>query len=75
VHPDYRNAGAGDVLLRQLEVQARHLRLARLFVLTTRAAHWFIERGFREAGIDALPQEKMLLYNYQRRSKVFVKAL
>jgi amino-acid N-acetyltransferase len=75
VHPDYRNAGAGDVLLRQVEAQARHLRLARLFVLTTRAAHWFIERGFREAGIDALPQEKKLLYNYQRRSKVFVKSL
>jgi amino-acid N-acetyltransferase len=47
----------------------------RLFVLTTRAAHWFIERGFAEATVAALPQQKQLLYNYQRRSKVFLKEL
>jgi amino-acid N-acetyltransferase len=75
VHPEYRSSGAGDLLLRHTEAQARQARLASLFVLTTRAAHWFIERGFREAGVDALPHEKKLLYNFQRRSKVFVKQL
>ena len=44
-----------------------------LFVLTTRTAHWFLERGFVESTVDALPQPKQSLYNYQRRSKVFVK--
>jgi amino-acid N-acetyltransferase len=44
-------------------------------VLTTRATHWFIERGFAESAIDKLPKEKKDLYNYQRRSKVLVKSL
>jgi amino-acid N-acetyltransferase len=75
VHADYRNAGAGDLLLRQAEALARQARIERVFVLTTRAAHWFAERGFRESAVDALPRERKRLYNYQRRSKVFVKAL
>jgi amino-acid N-acetyltransferase len=44
-------------------------------VLTTRATHWFIERGFAETSVDKLPKEKKDLYNYQRRSKVLVKSL
>ena len=75
VHPEYRNSGAGDRLLHHIDVQARGLNMDRLFVLTTRAAHWFIERGFAEATVAALPQQKQLLYNYQRRSKVFLKEL
>jgi len=75
VHPEYRNAGAGDRLLRSVEMRARMLGVERLFVLTTRAAHWFIERGFAVAEIDALPQQKQQLYNYQRRSQVLIKPL
>ena len=75
VHPEYRNSGAGDRLLHHIDVQARGLNMDRLFVLTTRAAHWFIERGFAESTVAALPQQKQLLYNYQRRSKVFLKEL
>jgi amino-acid N-acetyltransferase len=44
-------------------------------VLTTRTAHWFLERGFNEASIDELPMTKQQMYNYQRRSKVFIKPL
>jgi amino-acid N-acetyltransferase len=72
---DYRRAGLGDQLLRRLEKRARAMGLSRLFILTTRTAHWFRERGFDEAGPDMLPRQKRELYNYQRRSKVFVKAL
>jgi len=46
-----------------------------LFVLTTRATHWFIEHGFVDSSVDDLPAAKQVLYNYQRRSKVLVKAL
>jgi len=46
-----------------------------LFVLTTRAAHWFIERGFAESAIGQLPEPKKSLYNWQRRSKVLLKKL
>jgi amino-acid N-acetyltransferase len=51
------------------------MKLKRLFVLTTRTAHWFIERGFAEATVDALPAAKRELYNFQRRSKVLLKNL
>ena len=47
----------------------------RLFVLTTRAAHWFIEHGFVEADVSSLPKQKQALYNYQRRSKVLIKSI
>lgn len=45
VHPAYRNGGRADALLRFIERQARALGLQRLFVLTTRTAHWFRERA------------------------------
>ncbi len=49
--------------------------MKKLFVLTTRATHWFIERGFAEAAVTTLPKEKKELYNYQRRSKILVKRI
>jgi len=75
VHPDYRDAGHGADLLNVIEGKAHARGIERLFVLTTRAAHWFIERGFSEANVDALPADKRALYNWQRRSKVLIKAL
>jgi amino-acid N-acetyltransferase len=75
VRPENRGAGFGEALLRHIEARARKAKLKRLFVLTTRTAHWFIERGFEEAGIDALPKQKRELYNLQRRSKVFAMSL
>ena len=75
VHPDYRDFGAGEQLLKWIEEKAKKQRVKRLFVLTTRAAHWFIEHGFVETGVDSLPKQKQALYNYQRRSKVLVKAI
>lgn len=73
VRPDYRDAGYGERLLKHIEVQARARKMKKLFVLTTRATHWFIERGFAETTVDALPKEKKELYNYQRRSKILAK--
>ena len=73
VHPEFRNAGAGERLITEVEARARRQKLKRLFVLTTRAEHWFVERGFTETGLKELPRQKRLLYNYQRRSVVLVK--
>jgi len=75
VRDDFRNQGAGERLLLEIERRARRQRLKRLFVLTTRAEHWFVERGFAEAAPTALPRHKRTLYNYQRRSVVLVKRL
>ncbi len=75
VHPDHRRTGAGERLLSAIEARAKRRKIKRLFVLTTRAAHWFIERGFSAAPVTALPRGKQGLYNYQRRSQVFIKRL
>lgn len=75
VHPDYRRLGRADLLLRQLERQAKARALTKLFVLTTHTAHWFQERGFEPASLDALPMARRGLYNYRRNSKVFIKSL
>jgi amino-acid N-acetyltransferase len=75
VHPEFRNAGAGERLLTEIEARARRAKLKRLFVLTTRAEHWFVERGFDEVGVEELPGPKRSLYNYQRRSVVLVKRI
>ena len=75
VSPEYRRAGLGEQLLHYMEARAKRAGLRRLFVLTTRTAHWFIERGFAEAPVDVLPKEKRELYNWKRRSKVLGKAL
>jgi amino-acid N-acetyltransferase len=75
VHADYRQSHRGDTLLKAIEQRARMLGLSSLFVLTTRTAHWFMERGFKTASISELPQHKQSLYNYQRNSKAFVKRL
>jgi len=75
IHDDYRGGDRGDRLLNTLETEAKNQGIKALFVLTTRTALWFEERGFRAAKIDDLPQQKQSLYNLQRGSKVFIKAL
>jgi amino-acid N-acetyltransferase len=75
VQDGYHKRGYGDALLNRIIVEAQAQGLSRLFVLTTHAAHWFVERGFREADVGHLPTQKKLLYNYQRCSKVFVRDL
>jgi len=75
VHQDYRGERRGERLLEHIEKLARAQGISRLFVLTTQTAHWFQERGFQPAGLEALPMEKRALYNFQRNSKVFIKPL
>jgi len=75
VEPSSRDHGYGEVILKHMSSLAKLQGMQKLFVLTTRTAHWFIERDFREADVSQLPKEKKALYNYQRRSKVFVKNL
>jgi amino-acid N-acetyltransferase len=75
VMPDFRRSGIGDQLRGFIESKARKAKFSRLFVLTTRTAHWFIERGFIEVPLDNLPAKRRDLYNYQRRSKVLMQKL
>lgn len=75
VNPAYRHGGRGDQLLERIEERARAQGLKTLFVLTTRTAHWFRERGFEPSSVERLPAARASLYNYQRNSQVFEKAL
>lgn len=75
VHPDYQSQGRGDSLLRAIEQRARSKGTKRLLVLTTHTSHWFRERGFDRADLSSLPVSRRSLYNYQRNSKVFIKAI
>ncbi len=74
-HVDYLGADRGERLLAAIERKAQQLGLRRVFVLTTRTAHWFQEQGFVQTPLEALPPQKQALYNFQRNSRVFMKAL
>ena len=75
VEPNKQKNGYGEQLLASLEKNATELGFTKLFVLTTVASHWFIEKGFSEAKLDELPDQRKKLYNMQRKSKVFLKKL
>jgi amino-acid N-acetyltransferase len=75
VSPNYRGRNYGEQLLARIEAKARAAKIKRLFVLTTRTAHWFIEHGFVDSSLEELPEAKQRLYNFQRQSKIFIKKL
>jgi amino-acid N-acetyltransferase len=75
VDAQYRDRGYGEAILKHMIVTAQAQGLKKLFVLTTRTAHWFVERGFGETDVSALPAQKKSLYNWQRKSKVFVRKI
>ncbi|WP_286236607.1 amino-acid N-acetyltransferase [Neptuniibacter halophilus] len=75
VSAEYKGGARGDKLLQAIQKQARQQGLQQLFVLTTKTAHWFVERGFSEGEVEQLPGEKKALFNLQRNSKVFLQAL
>ena len=75
VHPDYKSGARGDRLLKHISQQAQDNKLKKLLVLTTQSIDWFKERGFTVADINALPEQKKTLYNYQRNSKILFKTI
>src|SRR5262245_62945765 len=75
VAPSYRDASYGERLLKACEERAKSLKLRKLFALTTHAAHWFVEQGFRAGEPAALPSERQAMYNGRRNSKTYLKRL
>lgn len=75
VHPDYRGRDLAAVLLRRARAQARAHGLSRLFALTTRTHHWFIEHGFEQGSASELPEERRQSYNPARNSLVLIDRL
>jgi amino-acid N-acetyltransferase len=75
VSPDAQTQGDGERILKHMEYRARAAGFKRLFVLTTRTAHWFMKRGFVNATVDDLPKDRQHMYNWQRKSLVLIKNL
>lgn len=73
VNQAYCNNGRGDQLMSIMENNAKKNNINKLFIFTTQAEHWFLERGFVNAKLDDLPVERKKLYNIQRKSKLLVK--
>lgn len=74
-HGEYRNNKYGQAIYEHIEQNAQARGVKKLFVLTTKSPHWFLEKGFIEGSVDSLPLEKKGLYNYQRNSKILEKKL
>ena len=75
VHPDYQNQSMGEMLYAFIEKIAIKNNSKMLFVLTTQAEHWFLERGFQESNSEQLPAVRQSSYNEQRNSKILIKLL
>ena len=75
IHPDYRKGNRGGRLMSALEKAAKRQHISSIFVLTTVSGHWFLEQGFIEQPTSKLPEGKKKLYNFQRKSKVFIKEI
>ncbi|CAL9160865.1 unnamed protein product [Musa hybrid cultivar] len=75
VSPECRGQGQGDKLLDFIEKKASLLGLEKLFLLTTRAADWFVRRGFTECSIESIPAERRKRINLSRGSKYYMKKL
>ena len=75
VHADYQRAGLGNQLLQIAEDRALKSDIRKLYTLTTRSSHWFIEHGFIETADFKLPALKRASYNPQRGSKILLKTI
>ncbi|MGM0552220.1 MAG: amino-acid N-acetyltransferase [Pseudomonadota bacterium] len=75
LHVDYRGSGRGDRLLNAMEDLARKRGVRRVFVLTTRTAQWFQERGYAPGRVEDLPEARRRDYNQARNSRVYTRSL
>jgi amino-acid N-acetyltransferase len=75
VHEDYQRIGLASQLLQIAEDFALKHGLDRLYTLTTRTSHWFIEHGFSEDREFELPAARRSNYNPERGSKILVKSI
>ncbi|EEY61292.1 amino-acid acetyltransferase, putative [Phytophthora infestans T30-4] len=72
VDSTYRNLGKGNAMLGYIMRKSAAMGVTKLFVLTTRTAHWFLERGFVEATVNDLPPSKLAKIDLRRKSKVYI---
>jgi amino-acid N-acetyltransferase len=69
--PLYSGMNLGRRIVGYLIERARKKEMNRAFVLTTVTQDWFETLGFREKGLDSLPEKKRQVYDQSRKSKVY----
>lgn len=72
VDENFLHLGIGKRIVSYLMDRARHRGLSRLYLLTTRTSDWFVQLGFRRAGVDALPEGRRAEYDRSRNSRILV---
>jgi len=75
VNPEVQEQGDGECILQHIENRARAAGFTKLFILTTRSAHWFMKRGFVQSSMEVLPQDRQHMYNWHRKSQALIKSL
>lgn len=75
VSVEAQGTGDGERILKHIEQRAKAAGMKQLFVLTTRAMHWFMKRGFVLSSVEKLPVERQASYNRERNSQVLIKKL
>ena len=75
VAPGYRRQGCGDAMLGFLERTAVAAGLRHVFALSTHTMQWFMERGFSQVPLEALPERRIAIFNHERNSKIYMKEL
>ena len=75
IDPNYRDNNRGTNLLKFVENWCLSQGRQRLFALTTRTLHWFMEHGFSQTTPDTLPPKRHQAWHNGKNSKVLVKYL
>jgi amino-acid N-acetyltransferase len=70
VDEDHRRGGTGTRIVDFLLDRAHEMGLRRVFALTTQTSDFFLEHGFAEVPVEALPEAKRRRYNKARNSRV-----
>jgi amino-acid N-acetyltransferase len=71
VNEAYSRLGAGPKMIQFLVERARKRGASSVFVLTTQAADWFEQQGFKSDTLESLPQKRKDAYIPGRGSKIF----
>ncbi|GMI37215.1 hypothetical protein TrRE_jg6190, partial [Triparma retinervis] len=75
VHPDYQKDGRGNAMLGYLERFCLQSGVSNIFLLSTVTMGWFLDRGFKEAPFESLPESKREKVDKSRGSKVYLKTI
>ena len=71
VDENYAHMGIGPKLMDNLIEQASQAEASSIFIMTTQTADWFEKLGFVEDTVDSIPEERRVIWNRARNSKVY----